>query len=67
MRKLKLDVEKLTVESFTPQSADETRAGTVHAHDHTRPHKICQFSCWAGCTLDVSCYEVCATPGTGPI
>lgn len=66
MRKLKLDVDNVTVESFAPESAPGERGGTVHAHDHTRGgHRTCQFSCPVGCTYDVSCYDPCATTGTG--
>jgi hypothetical protein len=65
MRKLKLDVQSLRVESFAPDSAHEVRGGTVHAHNHTRGHNTCYFSCPLGCTLDMSCAELCATTGTG--
>jgi hypothetical protein len=62
MRKLKLDVENVTVESFAPQSAGGERGGTVHAHNHTHGgHQTCQFSCAAGCTYDDSCYNPCVT------
>jgi hypothetical protein len=65
MRKLKLQVEALAVESFTSQAERPAAPGTVHAHNHTRGgHNTCQFSCQVGCTADQSCYEVCATTGT---
>jgi hypothetical protein len=54
MRKLKLDLDNVTVESFTPQPAGGEQGGTVHGHDHTRGHNSCQFSCWAGCTFEMS-------------
>ncbi|HEX2078588.1 MAG TPA: hypothetical protein VHG08_12790 [Longimicrobium sp.] len=66
MRKLKLELEALTVESFTPAAAPDVRGGTVHAHNHTRGHDSCQFSCWVGCTYEISCYEVCATGAEDP-
>jgi adenine C2-methylase RlmN of 23S rRNA A2503 and tRNA A37 len=65
MRKLKLDVEELTVESFAPERPHLADRGTVHAHDHTRGHNTCYFSCQVGCTADVSCYQICATTTTG--
>lgn len=61
MRKLKLDVERLTVESFTPESARDGFGGTVHAHVHTRGHDSCYFSCQLGCTYQESCYNPCTT------
>lgn len=65
MRKLKLDLDNVTVESFTPQPAGGEQGGTVHGHDHRRGHNSCQFSCWAGCTFEMSCYNPCATTTTG--
>jgi hypothetical protein len=65
MRKLKLDVQNLRVESFTPHAAREARGGTVHGHNHTRGHNTCSFSCQLGCTFDMSCADPCATTGTG--
>lgn len=64
MRKLKLDVENVTVESFAPESARGEPGGTVRAHDfdHTRGgHNTCYFSCAAGCTADLSCGDPCVT------
>jgi hypothetical protein len=63
MRKLKLDVDNLAVESFTPESARKAGGGTVHAHDApTRNANTCNnFSCQVGCTYDESCYNPCAT------
>jgi hypothetical protein len=66
MRKLKLDVQNLRVESFAAVAAPEARGGTVHAHNHTRGgHPSCYFSCQLDCTLDMSCNDPCATTGTG--
>lgn len=65
MRKLKLDVQNLRVESFAPVAAREAQGGTVHGHHHTRGHDTCYFSCALGCTVDVSCGDPCATTGTG--
>lgn len=68
MRKLTLDVEELTVESFAPETSRlNARGGTVHAHNNTRGgQNTCNnFSCQVGCTADMSCYSVCATTGTG--
>lgn len=61
MRKLKLDVDKVAVETFTPESAPDTRGGTVHAHNHTKGHDTCYFSCPVGCTAQVSCGSPCVT------
>ncbi|HWK89581.1 MAG TPA: hypothetical protein VNP72_06280 [Longimicrobium sp.] len=60
MRKLKLDLGELAVESFeTAAAPGEAAAGTVHAHHHTRGHDSCQFSCQLNCTYDMSCYNPC--------
>lgn len=66
MRKLKLQLDELAVESFTPVVVRQERTGTVHGHNHTRGHNSCQFSCWVGCTYEMSCYEVCATGAGAP-
>ncbi|HEU0016157.1 MAG TPA: pinensin family lanthipeptide [Longimicrobium sp.] len=59
MRKLKLDLDALAVESFETAADGAPAAGTVHAHHHTRGHDTCQFSCELGCTNDVSCFNPC--------
>jgi hypothetical protein len=62
MRKLKLDLEHLAVESFTPASVRGECGGTVHGHDATRNANTCNnFSCQVGCTYQESCYNPCAT------
>lgn len=65
MNKLKLDIETLSVQSFTPAAGNAARGGTVHAHNHTKGHDTCYFSCQLGCTYQESCYNPCATTGTG--
>ena len=49
MKKLRLDIEELTVESFPTASTDEER-GTVRAHDATEGCKVTE-SC-TNCTYD---------------
>lgn len=63
MRKLKLDVDNLAVESFTPGAVRVEEHGTVHAHQNTRGNgNTCNnFSCAVGCTYQESCYMLCAT------
>ena len=62
MQKLKLDLDDLAVESFTPGSMRGERGGTVHAHDATKGGNTCNnFSCQVGCTYQESCYVPCAT------
>lgn len=60
MKKLKLNLDDLKVESFatTPEAPD--RAGTVHAYDDPTP--TCIDTCGTGCTCDTCtmCYT-CAT------
>ena len=53
MRKLKLDLDNLVVDSFTAESAEMPRPGTVHAHGTEAPWTI-----WlepSGNTCDSSC------------
>lgn len=62
MRKVKLDLDTLAVDSFTLESARDESSGTVHAfYNNTRGRTCDNFSCWVGCTYQQSCYEVCAT------
>lgn len=60
MKKLKLELETLRVESF--EIAHEEKRGTVHAHHSD--HSVCVGS---GCASDCSCYMTCedATCGSG--
>lgn len=67
MKKLRLEIEALRVESFAPAGTDRVETGTVHAHEPTNGQG--RFSCAAGCTQDiqctntqpiVSCFDPCA-------
>lgn len=59
MRKLKLSLDALQVESFTP-SADEAARGTVPAHAFTEyADESCFASCNGGCSN--SCGGGCGT------
>lgn len=65
MRKVKLEVETLSVDSFETGAAQRA-AGTVLAHNHTRGnHVTCDASCAAGgdsCDCDITVYETCLEP-----
>lgn len=63
MRKVKLNLDSLAVDSFTPDSTRGEYAGTVHAYANTRGNgNTCNnFSCQLGCTYDQSCYNPCIT------
>lgn len=53
MRKLKLDLDQLAVESFLAQTGRGERSGTVHANAPTNNGNTCNnFSCQVGCTYD---------------
>lgn len=60
MRKLKLDLDTLAVESFTAESAETRRPGTVRGHGTDPPLTItleptgntCDYPCGAGQTGD---------------
>ena len=69
MKKLRLDLDDLSVESFDSGSS-ETRPGTVEAHAYDTDPRVCQASedwrCSAGygCTLpEYTCDLTCG--GTG--
>ena len=49
MKKLRLDLDRLTVETF-PTAAEPTERGTVHAMNHTR-----EIYCTKGDTCRTSC------------
>lgn len=59
MRKMKLDVDQLAVESFSIKDGDTDGRGTVHGNQNTR---FCSaFASCAGNTCDLSCNGSCAT------
>lgn len=64
MKKLKLEIETLSVQSFATGAAS-VDAGTVHAHAATRNQATCQ-SCQNSCelfTCDASCqFTACCVP-----
>lgn len=58
MRKLRLDLDTLVVESFTPTPAGDARPGTIQAHDaeptpvvRTLPLSNCVVSACATCGI----------------
>ncbi len=58
MRKLKLHLEKLEVESFTTRDQDTVTPGTVEAHVRTERRT---------CGNNVTCYNTCDCPSwSGP-
>ena len=65
MRKLKLDLEKLDVQSF--ETAREPRdAGTVQGQNVTDPAGPCTYdTCGYFCTQKGSCVETCANESCG--
>ena len=60
MRKLKLNLEDLSVESFKADTGAERAGGTVHAHQETWPFRCTQF-CTYNCT-GIPCFNS-AGPG----
>jgi hypothetical protein len=57
MRKMKLDVDQLAVESFSIKNGDTDGRGTVHGNQGTR---LCSaFATCAGDTCTLSCYGSC--------
>jgi hypothetical protein len=58
MRKIKLELDTLEVESFTP-SHEPVRGGTVHAHSFDTCYVPCPDYSAEGSCGDVSCQETC--------
>ncbi len=54
MRKLKLQVESLSIQSFTTSSADVSQRGTVRLHATERV-QVCHGNYTVGCTGAVGC------------
>jgi hypothetical protein len=74
MRKLKLDLDQLTVDSFDTNPSDDTQRGTVQGFSHfchtlldtcdtCDPSCASCVSCYGTCynTCGPSCYGTCAT------
>ena len=55
MRKLTLNVEDLSVESFRPAADADAGSGTVHAHQETWAFRCTQF-CTYNCT-GIPCFS----------
>jgi hypothetical protein len=55
MRKLSLNLEDLSVESFQPDAAAGQASGTVHAHQETSPFR-CTMFCTYNCT-GIPCFS----------
>ncbi len=65
MRKIRLDLDDLTVESFGTAQGEETKAGTVRGHDVTQPADGCA-SRQPGCETYLciswgTCFQSCGT------
>jgi hypothetical protein len=66
MRKMKLDVERLAVESFATRAGDTDARGTVHGNAATERFcslqsgcNTCQLSCTGSCATGLNCQQVC--------
>ncbi|HEU4559695.1 MAG TPA: hypothetical protein VFS20_17715 [Longimicrobium sp.] len=55
MRKLKLNLDELRVDSFAPQKETEPADGTVHGHQETWPFR-CTMFCTYNCT-GIPCFR----------
>jgi hypothetical protein len=64
MRKLKLDVDRLAVESFEAEPAEIEGRGTVRAHAPTNIHA---HTCdpLVGTCFGFTCYRTCICTGPG--
>lgn len=65
MRKIRLDIDDLTVESFRPAEGEEKKVGTVRGHDVTQPADGCasgQLGCETYfCFSRGTCFQSCGT------
>lgn len=66
MRKMKLDIEKLAVESFAIRTVDTDARGTVRGNAITERFcsfqsgcDSCQLSCTGSCRTGLNCQQVC--------
>ena len=65
MRKMKLDIDQLAVESFSIKDGDTDGRGTVHGNQITRFCSFqsgcdtCQLSCNGSCATGYNCQQVC--------
>lgn len=58
MKKLKLNLDKLNVDSFEPGARTSRSGGTVYGHDYTDVF-LCTSSGGGGTMLDDSCGATC--------
>ena len=69
MRKLRLELDELRVDTFVTEGAAGGEAGTVHGFNHTRNnHVTCGFqnTCVPELTCYETCFETCKCVGTQP-
>ena len=65
MRKMKLDIDSLAVESFPTRAVDTDARSTVRGHQiGTFPSRdsacdTCQLSCTGSCATGYNCQQVC--------
>lgn len=66
MRKMKLDVDQLAVESFSIRTEEVDARGTVRGHAVTERFcsfqsgcDTCQLSCTGSCATGYNCQQVC--------
>lgn len=60
MKKLTLDVDALSVDSFPTAEVDAERMGTVHAHAPTQRCSGTAASCFTSCRADLR--DACTCP-----
>lgn len=66
MRKFRLDVDELEVQSFETDEGANLRRGTVHANQDTYRQWTCDGTCDASCGPPASCDMLNAYCGTYP-
>jgi hypothetical protein len=62
MRKIRLDIEELTAESFDTADRDEKKAGTVQGHAYTQHYLICPRTSVVSCNPYTDGHGACIDP-----
>jgi hypothetical protein len=55
MKKMRLTMETLKVDSFPTTTQVVNQRGSVHAHEPNEPSETCVLSCWPSCEPQETC------------
>jgi hypothetical protein len=60
MKKMRLTMETLKVDSFPTTAQVANQRGSVHAREPNEPSETCVLSCWPSCEPQETCPYTCA-------